>query len=122
APDVRADEVWIEDVARHERGSDRTAIARMQIREPDGLAHTIQFRRRIKLADGLAFDPVPWGRDEAHFSFSYGAHNYPLELVPEAGIAPASQRLQRCANLPQLLGEIYLGRRWGRKNFATFAG
>src|SRR6185369_13774759 len=27
-----------------------------------------------------------------------------VDLVPEVGIAPTSQRLQRCANLPQLLG------------------
>jgi hypothetical protein len=25
-------------------------------------------------------------------------------MVPEVGLAPTSQRLQRCANLPQLLG------------------
>ena len=28
-------------------------------------------------------------------------------MVPEVGIAPTSQRLQRCANLPQLLGELF---------------
>jgi len=33
-----------------------------------------------------------------------------LEVVPEVGIAPTSPRLQRGANLPQLLGEVVVPR------------
>ena len=38
------------------------------------------------------------------FSTTPPLHHSACELVPEVGIAPTSQRLQRCANLPQLLG------------------
>ena len=33
-----------------------------------------------------------------------------MKLVPEVGIAPTSPRLQRGANLPQLLGELVVPR------------
>ena len=37
------------------------------------------------------------------------------EMVPEVGIAPTSPRLQRGANLPQLLGVLAHGEYWSSR-------
>src|SRR5258706_457037 len=38
-----------------------------------------------------------------------------LKMVPEVGIAPTSPRLQRGANLPQLLGVLAHGQNWSSR-------
>jgi hypothetical protein len=45
----------------------------------------------------------------------HGLLAYGHEMVPEVGIAPTSPRLQRGANLPQLLGVLGHGPNWSSR-------
>jgi hypothetical protein len=63
AADVTADEVRIDNVFGHKRGTDGRAFAWMQIREAGCLAHAVEFCGGIELAHRFAFDPA-LGRGE----------------------------------------------------------
>src|SRR5262249_28401758 len=58
----------------YERGTDRAAFARVQIREANRQAHTFQLGGCIQLAQGFAFDPAFGGGEKAHLSFSQCVH------------------------------------------------
>ena len=113
ATDIATDEVRVDHTIGHKRRTDGRAFARMQIRETHRAADAVEFGRGIELAHRFAFDPALGRGEKAHLSFSQGVHVsfVPAKrdwfgVVPEVGIAPTSPRLQRGANLSQLLGEI----------------
>ena len=56
------------------RRADRRALARMQIRKTDCLAHSVEFCRSVELAHRFAFDPALGRGEKAHLSFSHGVH------------------------------------------------
>src|SRR6266581_1128768 len=66
AADVSADEMRIDEIFRHEGGSDRRSFARMQIRETDGQTHALEFRHRVELAHRFLFDPAFGRSKKAH--------------------------------------------------------
>ena len=59
AADVAADEIRMDDAAGDEGRTDRPALARVQIRQPNGESDAGQARSGAELAHRFAFDPVP---------------------------------------------------------------
>ena len=74
AADIPTDEVRIDEAFGYERRTDRAAFARVQIREADSQAHTLQLGGCIQLAESLAFNPALGRSEKAHIGLSQSVH------------------------------------------------
>ena len=74
AADVAADEVRIDHALGYEGGAHRRSLARMQIRETDGVTDAFQIGRGMELAQRLVRNPVAARSEKAHLGSGQCMH------------------------------------------------